>query len=79
MTDAIQSPCILVCSIDMATGYCHGCGRTRDEIGGWTLYTPAQRQTIMQDLPARVETIAKRPRRETRRRRMAQSKAQDGA
>ena len=32
---AIESPCILVCSIDMKTGYCFGCGRTRDEISGW--------------------------------------------
>ncbi|MGN6583716.1 MAG: DUF1289 domain-containing protein, partial [Rhizobiaceae bacterium] len=22
----IESPCILVCSIDMKTGYCFGCG-----------------------------------------------------
>ena len=29
----MESPCILVCSIDMVTGYCFGCGRTRDEIG----------------------------------------------
>ena len=25
----MESPCILVCSIDMVTGYCFGCGRTR--------------------------------------------------
>ena len=29
------SPCILVCSIDTKTGYCFGCGRTRDEIAAW--------------------------------------------
>ncbi len=28
----IESPCILVCSIDMKTGYCFGCGRTREEL-----------------------------------------------
>lgn len=71
MSDAIQSPCILVCSIDMATGFCHGCGRTRDEIGAWTLYSHEQRRQIMDTLPARIETIEKKPRRETRRQRMA--------
>ena len=46
MSDAIESPCILVCSIDMATGFCHGCGRTRDEIGAWTLYSAEQRRRV---------------------------------
>ena len=76
MSDTIESPCILVCSIDLSTGYCHGCGRTRDEIGAWTLYTPAERSRIMDTLPARLDTIEKRPRRQTRRQRMAQMKTQ---
>ena len=79
MSDAIESPCILVCSIDVTTGYCHGCGRTRDEICAWTLYSSAERLQIMEDLPARVETIKKRPRRQTRRQKIAQAKAQGGA
>ncbi len=37
---AIESPCILVCSIDRATGYCFGCGRTQPEIGAWLDMTP---------------------------------------
>ena len=67
----MESPCILVCSIDMATGYCHGCGRTGDEIASWTRYTDAERRTIMQGLAARMATMEQRPRRETRRQRMA--------
>lgn len=31
----VQSPCIGVCSIDEASGYCAGCYRTVDEIKGW--------------------------------------------
>ena len=66
----IQSPCILVCSIDMKTGYCFGCGRTRDEISGWMEYSDQERGSIMDGLSARLETVERKPRRETRRKRM---------
>ncbi len=66
MSDAIESPCILVCSIDMDTGFCHGCGRTGDEIGGWTLYPADRRQQIMSELPERMERITAPPPPETR-------------
>ncbi|MBP1846016.1 putative Fe-S protein YdhL (DUF1289 family) [Rhizobium petrolearium] len=68
------SPCILVCSIDMKTGYCFGCGRTRDEIAAWMDYTDMERRTLMEVLPARLETIERRPRRETRRRRLVRER-----
>lgn len=70
----MESPCILICSIDMNTGYCFGCGRTGDEIGSWTSYTDAERRAIMVTLPARLETIERKPRRETRRSRMAKER-----
>jgi predicted Fe-S protein YdhL (DUF1289 family) len=68
---AIESPCILVCAMDMKTGYCFGCGRTRDEIEAWIDLTPERRREVMAELPARLETVDRRPRRETRRGRMA--------
>ena len=74
---AIESPCILVCSMDIKTGYCFGCGRTRDEIAAWIEMTPATRRAVMDLLPARLETVERRPRRETRRTRMARER--DGA
>lgn len=70
----MESPCILICSIDMNTGYCFGCGRTGDEIGSWTSYTDAERRAIMVTLPARLETVERKPRRETRRSRMAKER-----
>jgi len=73
---AIESPCILVCSIDMKTGYCFGCGRTRDEIGAWLSMTPETRRAVMAELPARLETVERRPRRETRRSRIARERAE---
>ena len=66
----IQSPCVLICSIDMKTGYCFGCGRTRDEIAGWMGYSDLERGQIMASLDTRLETVKKKPRRETRRQRM---------
>lgn len=73
---AIESPCILVCSIDMATGYCFGCGRTRDEIAQWIVMSPETRRTVMAELPARLATVERRPRRETRRSRMARERSE---
>jgi predicted Fe-S protein YdhL (DUF1289 family) len=74
----IESPCILVCSIDMKTGYCFGCGRTRDEIGAWLTMTPETRRRVMGELPARLATVERRPRRETRRARMARERGSAG-
>lgn len=74
-TTPIVSPCILVCSIDLKTGYCFGCGRTRDEIGAWTTMTPKNREQVMSELEARLETVERRPRRETRRQKMARERA----
>lgn len=70
----MESPCILVCSIDQRTGYCFGCGRTRDEIAGWMEFSAEQRRALMAELPARLETVERRPRRETKRRRLARER-----
>jgi predicted Fe-S protein YdhL (DUF1289 family) len=70
----MESPCILICSIDDKTGYCFGCGRTRDEIGGWIGYSDSERRAIMASLPTRLETVERKPRRETRRSRMSRER-----
>lgn len=72
----MESPCILVCSIDLKTGYCFGCGRTSREIGAWISMTPQERRHVMEELPARLETVERKPRRETRRARMARERAE---
>ncbi|MCB1429843.1 MAG: DUF1289 domain-containing protein [Nitratireductor sp.] len=71
----MKSPCILVCSIDMETGFCFGCGRTGREISLWTSYSDRERDFLMAALPARLATIKRKPRRETRRSRMARERA----
>ena len=71
---SIESPCNLVCSIDLKTGYCFGCGRTGREVTAWVNYTPTQRREIMDTLPERMELIERKPRRETRRQRLARER-----
>lgn len=58
----------------MNTGYCFGCGRTREEIGAWTSYSDDERREIMQVLPERLATVERKPRRETRRQRLARER-----
>lgn len=72
----VESPCILVCSIDMKTGYCFGCGRTRDEIAGWMNFTDGERSGVISELDARLKTVERKPRRETRRKRMRREHAE---
>ncbi|WP_132660736.1 DUF1289 domain-containing protein [Rhizobium azibense] len=50
----MQTPCIHVCSIDPATGFCTGCGRTLQEIGNWMSFSDEERQRITTVLAARL-------------------------
>lgn len=47
------SPCISVCQLDPATGFCRGCARTIQEIAGWTMMTKAERLEVLDRLPER--------------------------
>jgi uncharacterized protein len=49
----IVSPCIGVCAMNEATGFCHGCFRTMDEIQGWWEMPVTQRERVMQVLGER--------------------------
>ncbi len=53
----IASPCLRVCMVDGRSRHCVGCYRTLPEIAGWSRLTDAERQAIMQALPARGERI----------------------
>ena len=54
---AAITPCIKVCMVDGQSGLCLGCFRTLPEIARWSRYTDAEREAIMQALPARGERI----------------------
>lgn len=55
----IESPCILVCTLDPESDYCLGCGRSAEEIGNWTRYTDEERRRVMNALPGRMERLEK--------------------
>lgn len=52
------SPCTQVCRLDRVTGWCEGCGRTIEEIGGWTAASDAEKHAILARLPARLRRLA---------------------
>jgi predicted Fe-S protein YdhL (DUF1289 family) len=55
----VPSPCVDICRLDEATGWCVGCGRTMDEISAWARLDDAARRRVWALLPARRETLAR--------------------
>jgi predicted Fe-S protein YdhL (DUF1289 family) len=51
----VQSPCIGVCSMNEATGFCRGCYRSIDEIQGWWNFDNTQKQAVVDVANARLE------------------------
>ena len=51
----VASPCINVCRMDAASGYCEGCRRTLEEIACWSAYSAAQKRAVLARLPARFK------------------------
>ena len=55
--DAVPSPCINVCRMDAATGWCLGCARTIDEIAAWGGLDAATKRKVWALLPPRRERL----------------------
>jgi uncharacterized protein len=53
----IVTPCIKVCAVDGASGFCLGCRRTLQEIAGWSRYSDEERGAIMAALPLRPDPM----------------------
>jgi hypothetical protein len=51
-----ESPCIGICLIDPASGYCRGCLRSVAEIASWYSATVAEKQAMLRSLAARRES-----------------------
>jgi predicted Fe-S protein YdhL (DUF1289 family) len=56
----IQSPCKLICELDLEKGLCKGCGRSREEIALWTRYSDVQRAFIMTELKGRLTKLTQK-------------------
>ena len=58
--DEPASPCVRVCQLHPATGYCIGCLRTGDEIAAWPRLGDAARRALLAALPDRAGAHAVR-------------------
>ena len=45
-TSSAPSPCVSVCRMDEATGWCEGCLRTLDEIAVWSLLDDGEKRRV---------------------------------
>ena len=53
MSAPVASPCINVCKMDEASGWCTGCMRTLDEIAWWSQLDEDTKRAVWQQLPQR--------------------------
>ncbi len=49
----VASPCVSLCQMHAATGWCQGCLRTLDEIAAWGGLDDRSRRLVLQQLRAR--------------------------
>ncbi|MBI3369239.1 MAG: DUF1289 domain-containing protein [Burkholderiales bacterium] len=47
------SPCISICRMHEATGWCEGCLRTLAEIAEWSVLDDSAKRAVLAQLPAR--------------------------
>ena len=59
---ARHSPCVGICKLDDASGYCIGCGRSKGEIADWISMNESQRDEVWLKLPERLVTLSIRVR-----------------
>jgi predicted Fe-S protein YdhL (DUF1289 family) len=59
---AVASPCINVCRMDAATGWCEGCLRTIDEIAAWGTMADDDKRAVWRRLDERRARRAAPPR-----------------
>jgi predicted Fe-S protein YdhL (DUF1289 family) len=59
MAETVASPCVRVCAIDAASGYCAGCFRTLGEISRWTTCTPAQQRALLAEIERRRAAVSR--------------------
>lgn len=53
MNTPVPSPCINVCRMDAASGWCEGCLRTLDEIAAWGQLDDAAKRSVLLQLRER--------------------------
>ncbi len=61
MPGTVQSPCVNICRMDDATGWCEGCLRSIDEIATWSLLDDGEKLAVIAELAKRRTVWARRP------------------
>lgn len=51
----VPSPCISICTIDEATGFCQGCFRTMDEVASWLYFDDTQKLQVLRNIEQRKQ------------------------
>ena len=57
MSVAVTSPCVSICKMDEATGWCEGCLRTLDEIALWSVLDDDDKRSVWSLLPQRLAAL----------------------
>jgi predicted Fe-S protein YdhL (DUF1289 family) len=57
----VPSPCRNVCVMHEASGHCHGCGRTLDEIALWSVLDDDDKRAVWALLPERLAHLPAEP------------------
>jgi uncharacterized protein len=52
----IQSPCNKICTLN-AENVCVGCGRSRNEIAGWTQFSDGEKRRVVEKAKGRLEAL----------------------
>ena len=55
--NTVASPCMSVCQMDEASGWCVGCLRTLGEIAQWGNIDPASKRAIWASIETRLATL----------------------
>ena len=55
MHGELPSPCISICRMVPATGFCEGCLRTIDEIAAWSRMDDARKRSVWRAIELRAE------------------------
>jgi predicted Fe-S protein YdhL (DUF1289 family) len=50
----LPSPCVSICRMDAASGFCQGCLRTIEEIGAWSRIGDAEKRGIWRAIELRA-------------------------
>ena len=56
-TSDVASPCINICRMHGATGWCEGCARSIAEIAAWSKLDDAGKRAVLAQLAARCEVL----------------------